>query len=206
MVHQPMTVESRVLELDLRQKTVIPRTHAESLHRQFLSHVNDRDRRLAAELHGGRGSALRQFTISSLFGPQTVGTSDLHLKPGRFMVRFTALGPDAVSALDLIENAECWRIAESSFTRRRWRRNPSEHPWAFSMTEEEMLVTAIRQAAKQRDRIETRFWSPTAFSLPGKTFASGAGHFPDPALILGSLRRKFTALVFHPTRRISIMI
>ncbi len=181
-------MRATVLRLRLHESAALPANHGEYLHAGLLENIGSRDAALAASLH--RDSELRPFSLSPLTGPlRRVTNRRMLALPGDYYLRITALSALAEQALEHLTPGSEWKLSGAKFITQSQLRSPAEHPMALELSGSEFMSRSLEAGRRSPRRILVHFASPTAFASFGTCI-----HFPDPALFVTSLHRRFRKL------------
>jgi CRISPR-associated endoribonuclease Cas6 len=156
-------------------------------HALLMACLDDFDPSLAEQQH--KDSGPRPFTASALLG----GRRGLDPEQS-YALRLTALTTPVAQALRAAADAgrlapgRPVQLADAPFTIETAALTPADHPWAASLTYEELSAPWLLGKQPPEGRLTLRFASPTAFKSAGLHVP-----VPLPAWVFGSLLEKWNA-------------
>ena len=180
---------SLVLTLRPLQAASKPSNLGRAVHALLLRWVHGADPALAAALH--ESDSPRPFTCSNLLGGQRRAGS-LRLDPDQdYWLRVTSLSAELSELLrqavldqpppDLELDSTTFRVLSATA-------DPARHPWAGSISYQELAAAHLLADAAPAARLGLRFISPTSFRSGGMNVP-----LPLPDLVFGSLLDRWQA-------------
>ena len=180
-----------VLAVSVTEPATAPVALARALHAWLLNALPPA---LATALHAGND--LRPITISNLMGGGKPDEGRVALVPGRpAYLRLTALTHELEQALlaCLPAAGDPLPLLDLPLRVTSVAHDVSEHPWAGQASCVDLIQQHTLQSGPTPTSLTLDFISPTLFHVAGREVP-----LPDPALVFGSLWRKWNAFAPRP--------
>jgi CRISPR-associated endoribonuclease Cas6 len=177
------------------EKAILPPTMGHYIHAAFLDIARQMDSKIAERLH--LNQPYKPFTVSPLQGKfDKQGKGKLFIRAGtECWVRFTIMDDYLLSAVVKFfteGESSMLRLGDSMFqvTKVTTNGGGTDGNWSACTTFEELFDNA-----SPSDKLNVRFYSPTAFKVHNGNTNSAQSHvFPDPLHCFQSWLRKWNAL------------